>query len=205
MIILWVFFLNNVFFIFSILFSFLLFFVIFVIFIFIFFFDWQQWATIEVLVVTSTRCFLSKVWMGYARRTLKVSMLEGRDFFMYWFLGTPSKLNVTCKLFETSNGKEIVIKLFSRASITQHILCSITDTFGNQTHVKTPIAIEWVPSSAGNSFEKRTNQKGEIIFQANSIKCYADKGTVTMKICPTDMKNIEVSTNFVSGPKHRKK
>ena len=44
MIILWVFFLNNVFFIFSILFSFLLFFVIFVIFIF---FDWQQWATVH--------------------------------------------------------------------------------------------------------------------------------------------------------------
>ena len=118
--------------------------------------------------------------------------------------GVPSQIDLTCAAFEQEtkqeeDGEEKVVepsqktlKLFCKASIPSHIICNLMDKAGNHCHVKTPLSLEWVPLNGGTSVKKKTNGKGEAIFQANSVKCLAEKDFAKIKIIAPEIKSVKV-------------
>ena len=114
-----------------------------------------------------------------------------------FFAGSPSKLSVTCSTFvKSADNYDYNLQLFSKSSIQSHIICSITDCYGNQTPTKTFICMDWSPSNAGSTLNKKSNAKGQVIFQSNSVKCFAETGSAKFKLFTPEIKCIKVILNF---------
>ena len=115
-------------------------------------------------------------------------------FFPLKFLGPASKISLRCSLFKNEKNDEIPkISLFANSFIESSIHCCLTDFYGNAASIKTSIEMVWEPITAGASIVKKTSRMGEVVFRANTVKCYADKGNVKIKVHAPDMNAVEVN------------
>ena len=79
-------------------------------------------------------------------------------------------------------------------------MACVCDRGGNKTSFKTTLGLAWVPSTSGQQISKKTNQKGEAIFQSNVLRCTskADKD-VKIKVSSTEHRGLQVRENVLSG------
>ena len=70
----------------------------------------------------------------------------------------------------------------------------VCDSSGNKTPLRTTLNLSWTPSSCGLLLTKRA-QKGEAVFEANTMKCGSRSGDqqVKLKVFSSDHKNLTVS------------
>lgn len=109
--------------------------------------------------------------------------------------GHASQLTLTCASFgeELTNDGEHVLHMYYNSSLPSHLFCSIRDEFGNSTPTKTAVALVWKPKNAGSDSSKKSNAKGEVIFQSNQIKCLAKSGDVRIKLSTPEVTSIKPS------------
>jgi len=113
----------------------------------------------------------------------------------YLISGAPHHIELKSQAFDDPSQKhEHTAKLFSNCFLSAPVHAFVCDSSGNKTPLRTTLNLSWTPSSCGLLLTKRA-QKGEAVFEANTMKCGSRSGDqqVKLKVFSSDHKNLTVS------------
>ena len=113
----------------------------------------------------------------------------------YLISGAPHHIELRSQAFDDPSQKhEHTAKLFSNCFLSAPVHAFVCDSAGNKTPLRTTLNLSWTPSSCGLLLTKRA-QKGEVVFEANTMKCGSRSGDqqVKLKVFSSDHKNLTVS------------
>ena len=115
---------------------------------------------------------------------------------LYIISGAPHHIELRSQAFDDSSQKhEHTAKLFSNCFLNAPIHAFVCDRSGNKTPLRTTLNLSWIPSSCGTQLTKRA-QKGEAVFEANTMKCGSragDQQQVKLRVISSEHKNLTVS------------
>lgn len=118
------------------------------------------------------------------------------DLTLYYMIsGAPHHIELRSQAFDDPSQKhEHSAKLFSNCFLSAPVHAFVCDSSGNKTPLRTTLNLSWTPSSCGLLLTKRA-QKGEAVFEANTMKCGSRSGdqTVKLRVFSSDHKNLTVS------------
>ncbi|KAK2571643.1 Structural maintenance of chromosomes flexible hinge domain-containing protein 1 [Acropora cervicornis] len=109
--------------------------------------------------------------------------------------GAPHHIELKSQAFDDSSLKnEHAAKFFSNCFLTSPIHACVCDKSGNKSPLKTTLVLSWIPSSCGQTLSKKSTQKGEVMFEANTMKCGSRSGDqqVKLKVTSSEHKNLQV-------------
>ena len=113
----------------------------------------------------------------------------------YLISGAPHHIELRSQAFDDPSQKhEHTAKLFSNCFLSAPVHAFVCDSSGNKTPLRTTLNLSWTPSSCGLLLTKRA-QKGEAVFEANTMKCGSRSGDqmVKLRVFSPDHKNLTVS------------
>lgn len=113
----------------------------------------------------------------------------------YLISGAPHHIELRSQAFDDPSQKhEHTAKLFSNCFLSAPVYAYVCDSSGNKTPLRTTLNLSWTPSSCGLLLTKRA-QKGEAVFESNTMKCGSRSGDqqVKLKVFSSDHKNLTVS------------
>ena len=113
----------------------------------------------------------------------------------YLISGAPHHIELRSQAFDDPSQKhEHTAKLFSNCFLSAPVHAFVCDSSGNKTPLRTTLNLSWTPSSCGLPLTKRA-QKGEAVFEANTMKCGSRSGDqlVKLRVFSSDHKNLTVS------------
>lgn len=122
----------------------------------------------------------------FSRDTQKISLKPG----------APHHIELRSQAFDDPSQKhEHSAKLFSNCFLSAPVHAFVCDSSGNKTPLRTTLNLSWTPSSCGLLLTKRA-QKGEAVFEANTMKCGSRSGdqTVKLRVFSSDHKNLTAAT-----------
>ena len=115
-------------------------------------------------------------------------------FFL--FSGAPHHLELKSQAFDDSSQMhDHTAKFFSYCFLSAPIYAYVCDRSGNKTPLKTTLSLSWTPASCGAMLTKKTTQKGELMFDANTLKCGSRTGEqqVKLRVSSSEHRNLQVS------------
>ena len=117
----------------------------------------------------------------------------------YLISGAPHHIELKSQAFDDPSQKhEHTAKLFSNCFLSAPVYAYVCDSSGNKTPLRTTLNLSWTPSSCGLLLTKRA-QKGEAVFESNTMKCGTRSGDqqVKLKVFSSDHKNLTVSLSRI--------
>ncbi|XP_015762340.1 PREDICTED: structural maintenance of chromosomes flexible hinge domain-containing protein 1-like [Acropora digitifera] len=111
--------------------------------------------------------------------------------------GAPHHIELKSQAFDDSSLKnEHAAKFFSNCFLTSPIHACVCDKSGNKSPLKTTLVLSWIPSSCGQTLSRKSTQKGEVMFEANTMKCGSRSGDqqVKLKVTSSEHKNLQPAT-----------
>lgn len=110
--------------------------------------------------------------------------------------GAPHHIELKSQAFDDSSQKhDHTAKFFSNCFLSASIYAYVCDRSGNKTPLKTTLNLAWTPASCGQQLTKKTTQKGEVMFEANTMKCGSRTGEqqVRLRVSSSEHRNLQVS------------
>lgn len=111
--------------------------------------------------------------------------------------GAPHHIELKSQGFDDPSLKnEHTAKFFSNCFLSSPIQACICDRSGNKTPLKTTLSLSWIPTSCGQPLVKKTTQRGELMFEAKTMKCGSRSGEqqLKIKVISSEHKNLLAAT-----------
>lgn len=117
--------------------------------------------------------------------------------FNFWFLsGAPHHIELKSQAFDDSSkqNQEHTARFFSNCYLSASIFAHVCDRSRNKTPLKTTLNLSWIPGSCGLQLSKKTTQKGEVVFEASTMRCGSRSGDqqVKLRVSSSEHKSLQV-------------